>query len=242
MARGELNKLIRGVRNCVELEVLAGAQDVLKAKSAKREAELVKREAHTRYEMLFTRHAYDAAGELQKVWGVVEHCHKCPLYKTKTHYVFGDGNPNAELLFAGEAPGHDEDIKGLPFVGRAGMLLTNIIEAMGRKRKDVYIANVLKCRPPENRQPLPDEVEKCRGYLEKQVEIIKPKIICALGRHAAQTLLNTTEPITQLRGKFHEYRGVKLMPTYHPAYLLRNPNEKKTVWQDMKKVIEELKG
>lgn len=172
-------------------------------------------------------------------------CHKCPLGKTRTNLVFGVGNPMADLMFVGEAPGRDEDLQGEPFVGRAGQLLTKIIEAIGMKRSDVYIANVLKCRPPANRNPLPDEIVPCIPYLLKQIEIIQPKVLCALGTFAAQTLLNTKAPVGTLRGKFHDYKGIPMMVTFHPAYLLRNPNDKAKVWEDMKKVrdlLEELSG
>ncbi len=163
-------------------------------------------------------------------------CHKCPLGKTRTNLVFGVGDPAARLMFAGEAPGRDEDMQGEPFVGRAGQLLTKIIEAIGMERSNVYIANVLKCRPPGNRNPMPDEIVLCMPYLIKQIEIIQPKVLCALGTFAAQTLLNTTAPVGTLRGKFHDYKGIPMMVTYHPAYLLRNPNDKVKVWDDMKKV------
>ncbi len=163
-------------------------------------------------------------------------CHKCPLGKTRTNLVFGVGNPNANLIFVGEAPGRDEDIQGEPFVGRAGQLLTKIIEAIGLKRSDVYIANVLKCRPPGNRNPLPEEIVLCMPYLLKQIEIIQPKVLCALGAFAAQTLLSTKAPVGTLRGRFHDYKGIPMMVTFHPAYLLRNPNDKAKVWEDMKKV------
>ncbi|MCF6147028.1 MAG: uracil-DNA glycosylase [Candidatus Kuenenia sp.] len=168
-------------------------------------------------------------------------CHKCPLSKTRTNLVFGVGNPMANLMFVGEAPGRDEDLQGEPFVGRAGQLLTKIIEAIGMKRSDVYIANILKCRPPGNRNPLPDEIALCMPALIKQIEIIQPKVLCALGTFAAQTLLNTKASIGSLRGKFHDYKGIPTMATFHPAYLLRNPNEKGKVWEDMKKVRDFLK-
>jgi len=155
--------------------------------------------------------------------------------------VLGAGDPKAELMFVGEAPGEDEDLQGLPFVGRAGQLLTKIIEAMGLKRSDVYIANILKCRPPNNRPPLPIEIIECENILKKQIDIIDPKIICTLGKFASQTLLRTETTISALRGNFKEYNGIKLMPTFHPAYLLRNPADKKLVWQDMKKIMKELK-
>lgn len=163
-------------------------------------------------------------------------CHKCPLSKSRTHLVFGIGNPMADLMFVGEAPGRDEDLQGEPFVGRAGQLLNKIIEAIGMNRSDIYIANVLKCRPPGNRSPLPEEIVLCMPYLIKQIEIIKPKVLCALGTFAAQTLLNTKDPVGKLRGRFHDYKGIPIMVTFHPAYLLRNPNDKAKVWDDMKKV------
>ncbi|MDP3791486.1 MAG: uracil-DNA glycosylase [Candidatus Omnitrophota bacterium] len=167
-------------------------------------------------------------------------CKCCGLHKTRRNVVFGAGNPKAELMFIGEAPGQDEDIQGLPFVGRAGKLLTKIIEAMGLKREDVYIANILKCRPPNNRIPSPEEIAACEDIVKKQAQIIKPKVICTLGKFASQTLLKTQTTISVLRGHFQEYNGIKVMPTFHPAYLLRNPNDKKLVWSDMKKIMKEL--
>ncbi|MBI3753221.1 MAG: uracil-DNA glycosylase [Deltaproteobacteria bacterium] len=168
-------------------------------------------------------------------------CKRCKLHKQRTNIVFGVGNPDASLVFVGEGPGEDEDLQGEPFVGKAGRLLTRIIEAMGLERKDVYICNVVKCRPPGNRNPEPDEIAACRPFLEKQIDAIKPKIIVALGTHAAQTLLNTTEKITALRGKFCRYRdGIRIMPTFHPSYLLRNEGKKKEVWEDMKTVMKAL--
>ena len=165
-------------------------------------------------------------------------CSRCKLHKGRTHLVFGVGNPKAKLVFVGEGPGRDEDLQGEPFVGRAGQLLTDIIEkGMKLKRSDVYIANVVKCRPPENRNPEEDEIAACEGFLMAQLDIIKPKLICALGKFAAQTLLKTTTPISALRGNIYEYHGIKLMPTYHPAYLLRNPKEKAVVWQDIQKLM-----
>ena len=172
-------------------------------------------------------------------------CHKCSLGKVRTNLVFGVGNPRATLMFVGEAPGRDEDLQGEPFVGRAGQLLTKIIEAIGLKRNDVYIANVLKCRPPGNRAPLPEEIVLCMPYLLKQIEIIQPKVLCALGTFAAQTLLSTKAPVGTLRGRFHDYKGIPIMVTFHPAYLLRNLNDKAKVWEDMKKVrdlLSELSG
>jgi uracil-DNA glycosylase family 4 len=164
-------------------------------------------------------------------------CTRCKLHKLgRTQVVFGVGNPNANLMFVGEAPGGDEDIQGVPFVGRAGQLLTKIIEAIELKREDVYIANVIKCRPPQNRNPEPDEVETCEPFLFQQIDIIRPTVIVALGKFAAQTLLRTADPISRLRGRVFEYRGATLVPTFHPAYLLRNPSSKREVWEDMKLV------
>ena len=165
-------------------------------------------------------------------------CTRCKLHALgRTQIVFGVGNPDADLMFVGEAPGGDEDIQGIPFVGRAGQLLTDIIEkGLQIPRKDVYIANVIKCRPPGNRNPEPDEIEKCEPFLFRQIEIIQPKVIVTLGKFAAQTLLRTDAPISRIRGRMFEYRGAKLVPTFHPAYLLRNPASKREVWEDMKLV------
>ena len=167
-------------------------------------------------------------------------CVLCELSQTRTQVVFGSGNLHAELMFIGEAPGFDEDKKGEPFVGLAGQLLTKIIEAMKLKREDVYIANCLKCRPPNNRSPLPSEIATCNPILMRQIRIIEPKIVCTLGKFATQTLLSTQESISRLRGRFVDWNGIKVMPTFHPAYLLRNPQDKKLVWQDMQLVMREL--
>lgn len=167
-------------------------------------------------------------------------CTRCKLHTQRTKLVFGVGNPKARLVFVGEAPGADEDAQGEPFVGRAGQLLTKIIEAMGLKRDEVYICNILKCRPPGNRAPEADEVAACSPFLLQQLRAIGPEYICALGGPAAQTLLRTKEPISKLRGRFHDYHGIPLLPTFHPAYLLRNPNEKKTVWEDMKLLMRQM--
>ncbi|HYC60179.1 MAG TPA: uracil-DNA glycosylase [Thermoanaerobaculia bacterium] len=167
-------------------------------------------------------------------------CNSCRLAGTRTNVVFGVGNPNADLMFIGEAPGRDEDIKGEPFVGRAGQLLTDIIKAMQLSREQVYIANVIKCRPPENRNPEPDEIEQCRPFLRRQVALIKPKVIVTLGKFGLQSLTEKSYAISAIRGQWLDYNGIKLMPTYHPAYLLRTPSAKKDVWADMKKVMVEL--
>ncbi len=164
-------------------------------------------------------------------------CTRCKLHTLgRTQVVFGVGNPKAELMFVGEAPGADEDEQGIPFVGRAGQLLTKIIEAIGLTRDDVYIANVIKCRPPNNRNPEPDEVATCEPFLFRQIDLIQPKVIVALGTFAAHTLLRTDVPISRIRGKRHDYRGAQLIPTFHPAYLLRSPERKREVWEDMKLV------
>jgi uracil-DNA glycosylase family 4 len=167
-------------------------------------------------------------------------CTRCRLAGTRTNVVYGVGNPQADLMFIGEAPGRDEDLKGEPFVGRAGQLLTDIIKAMQLGRGDVYIANVVKCRPPENRNPEPDELDACRPFLRRQVELIQPKVIVTLGKFALQSLTGKTFSISAIRGQWLEHEGVKVMPTYHPAYLLRTPSAKKDVWADMKQVMGEL--
>jgi len=170
-------------------------------------------------------------------------CVRCKLCSLgRKQIVFGVGNPNADLMFVGEAPGRDEDIQGIPFVGRAGQKLTQIIEAIGLKREEVYIANVIKCRPPENRNPEPDEVEQCEPFLFRQVDTIKPKVIVALGTFAAKSLLKSNDSISRLRGRVYDYRGAKLVPTFHPAFLLRNPSCRREVWEDMKKVRALLNG
>ena len=179
----------------------------------------------------------NAAEALSAVRSHIGDCTRCKLHTLgRRQVVFGVGNPEADLMFVGEAPGADEDVQGIPFVGRAGQLLTKIIEAIGLERDDVYIANVIKCRPPQNRNPEPDEVDTCEPFLFQQIDIIKPKVIVALGKFAAQALLRTDAPISRLRGRLFEYRGAKLIPTFHPAYLLRNPASKREVWEDMKMV------
>jgi uracil-DNA glycosylase family 4 len=170
-------------------------------------------------------------------------CSRCKLHTLgRTQVVFGVGNPDADLMFVGEAPGADEDMQGEPFVGRAGQLLTKIIEAIGLRREDVYIANVIKCRPPGNRNPEPDEVEQCEPFLFRQIDTVKPTVIVALGKFAAQCLLRTNDPITRIRGREFKYRDAVLIPTYHPAYLLRTPSAKREVWEDMKRVRTILRG
>ncbi len=167
-------------------------------------------------------------------------CTQCGLCETRNTVVFGEGNPSAELMFVGEAPGRDEDAQGRPFVGRAGQLLTKMILGMGLEREDVYIANVLKCRPPNNRDPAPDEVEKCRPYLLRQIEHIQPKVICALGRHALRALTDYTGPIGRVRGRPMAFFDRIVIPTFHPAYLLRNPAAKADAWADLKAILKIL--
>jgi len=210
----ELKDIIKSVKAHIELEELAGAGEFLPV-------------PHT-----------NALEALKKE---VLSCRKCDLCRTRTNVVFGSGHPKAKLMFVGEAPGREEDLQGLPFVGRAGSLLTKIIESIGLKRTDVYIANVLKCRPPDNRNPHPSEILTCEDYLTRQIETIKPTIVCALGKFAAQTLTRSVEAISRLRGKFYDFKGTKLIPTYHPAYLLRNPHDKRLVWEDMKKIRKVLR-
>jgi len=167
-------------------------------------------------------------------------CTRCKLHKTRNKIVFGDGSAKAQLVFVGEGPGADEDAQGLPFVGRAGKLLTQMIEAMGLQRRDVYICNVVKCRPPGNRQPEPDEVSKCSPFLFRQLDVLQPKVIVCLGATAAQTLLQTNHGISHFRGQWMDFRGYKMLATYHPAYLLRNPVAKGEVWKDLQRVMAEL--
>ncbi len=179
---------------------------------------------------------------LSEVRADLGECTRCVLHKKRTNLVFGAGDPSADLMFVGEGPGFEEDRQGIPFVGPAGQLLTKIISAIDLSRDDVYIANIVKCRPPRNRDPEPEEVEECRSFLDRQVDAIRPRVICALGRVAALNLLRTDEGITRIRGRIYPYRGAKLVPTLHPAYLLRNPEKKRECWQDMKLIRRLLDG
>ncbi len=194
----------------------------------------------------FTAPAGDRGTQLQALQAFIGDCQRCPiLVRNRTKIVFGCGNPHAEIMFVGEAPGAEEDVQGIPFVGRAGQLLTNIIEkGMQMRREDVYIANILKCRPPNNREPQPDEVAHCTPFLHEQLGIIKPRVIVALGAYAAHYLTGSHVAISKLRGSFHAYRDIPVMPTFHPAYLLRNysPDNRRMVWDDMKKVLEYVRG
>jgi DNA polymerase len=180
--------------------------------------------------------------DLDEIREVLGDCTRCKLARMgRTQVVYGVGNPKAEVMFVGEAPGHDEDQQGEPFVGKAGQLLTRIIEGgLGMKRSDVYIANILKCRPPQNRDPEADEVAACRGFVEAQIRVVRPKLIVTLGRHATQTLLATDVGMTKLRGKWQSFRGIPVMPTFHPAYVLRNPEAKRPVWEDVQEVLRHL--
>lgn len=182
----------------------------------------------------------DGAGRLRVIRDEIGDCTRCKLHSGRTNLVFGVGNPEARLMFVGEGPGADEDEQGEPFVGRAGQLLTQVIKAMGFAREEVYIANVVKCRPPGNRNPEPDEIAQCVPFLHAQIAAIRPSVIVALGKFAAQTLLQTETPISRLRGHFHRVGDADVMPTFHPSYLLRNPAAKREVWEDMKMVMKKL--
>lgn len=191
------------------------------------------------------REEWEFAETLDELNAKINTCMKCGLGKLRNNFVFGVGNPNADVVVIGEAPGADEDAQGEPFVGRAGQLLNKILEATGFKREEVFILNILKCRPPGNRNPAPDEAELCRPYLDKQLKLINPKLLLLLGKVASETLLKTKEPLNKLRGKVHDYKGWKLMITFHPAALLRNPNWKRPTWEDMQQfraLYEEMTG
>lgn len=181
-----------------------------------------------------------AADSLEAVRHELGDCSRCKLSRGRRNLVFGAGNPRARLVFVGEGPGAQEDAQGIPFVGAAGQLLTKMIEAMGLSRDEVYICNVIKCRPPGNRNPEPDEVAACSPFLARQIQAIGPEAIVTLGKFAAQTLLETTEPISRLRGRWHRYQGIDLLPTFHPAYLLRSPHEKRKAWEDLQQVMRKL--
>lgn len=224
----ELSEIIKSVKNYIAMEQESGTQEVLFA--SKNVLTGSGKILHENQKELLT-----------KIQQEISACHECELYKTRRNPVLGEGNLNASLMFIGEAPGLEEDLQGRPFVGKAGQLLTKIIEAIALRREDVYIANCLKCRPPKNRTPLPSEIIACRNYLIQQIDIVKPKIICCLGHPATQALLMVDLPIGKARGRFYDYGGIKVMPTFHPAYLLRNPQDKKLVWEDMKKIRDELK-
>jgi len=232
-AGAELLEIIEKAKLFLEQEKERGRKNVSIHRETWDTLEAAIRQAHTGAKRP------DLASALKEIHSVAKDCTKCQLAGTRTNVVFGEGNPNARLVFVGEAPGADEDAQGLPFVGRAGQLLTRIIEAIKLKRSDVYICNILKCRPPGNRTPSLIEIECCLPYLMKQLEAINPRIICALGNVAAQTLLKTKAPMNRIRGRFHNFGDVLVMPTYHPAALLRNQAYKKDVWQDVQIIQKE---
>jgi uracil-DNA glycosylase family 4 len=232
--RAELLALVRSLRAQIQCDIDEGKSPSYLCMKG----DIPRKERPLRNNLSVESHmAVRTAVTLEDVKQELGDCQRCSLGRLRTNLVFGEGNPKSGLVFVGEAPGGDEDIQGRPFVGRAGQLLTRIVEAMGLKRKDVYICNILKCRPPGNRNPRPDEINACEPFLIKQLKVIKPRVICALGTFASHTLLKTDVPITVLRGKFHAYQGIQLMPTYHPAYLLRNPGAKKQVWEDVQKIM-----
>ncbi len=182
------------------------------------------------------------APTLEEIRKELGDCRRCKLYRTRRNLVFGEGNEKTKLMFIGEGPGYDEDVQGRPFVGKAGQLLTKIIQSIHLQREEVYITNIIKCRPPQNRNPEPDEIQSCQPFLLKQIHAIQPNIICALGTFAAQTLLHSNAKITALRGRVYDLSGIKVIPTYHPAYLLRNPERKREVWEDMKQISKWMAG
>jgi DNA polymerase len=217
------------------IEVASGKEKTLPPAQA--QAAIPKLHLVARGPSLFEAAERVEGDSLEVICGELAGCTRCKLHRRRTNIVFGVGNPHAELVFVGEGPGHDEDVQGIPFVGRAGQLLTQMITAMGIKREDVYIANVVKCRPPENRTPEKDEIATCLPFLMRQLANINPKVIVSLGSVASQALLNTNKSISHFRGQWFDFRGAKLMATYHPAYLLRNPHAKPEVWADLKKVM-----
>jgi DNA polymerase len=237
--RGELAALARETRVMLEREVTRGRDRILLGAAAPAPAPFAPPEARTTFPLAARDDLPDDLGTLARM---VSECRKCGLCGTRTNTVFADGSPHARLLFIGEAPGRDEDLKGLPFVGRAGQLLDKMIAAIQLRRDEVYICNVLKCRPPENRTPAPEEVEQCLPYLEQQLALVRPALICALGLSAVQALLKTKSSMASLRGRTYEYRGIPLIPTYHPAALLRNPGLKREAWEDLQRVRDTLKA
>jgi len=228
----EYTSIIKDIKNYIELEKASGVDELMLGSIIRHK----------------DSESSSLAGFAQEKKAILDdlknralECKECALCNSRRNLVFGEGNPDAELMFIGEAPDLQEDIQGKPFVGKAGALLTKIIEAMGLKRDDVYIANCLKCRPPHNRNPLPSEIIACREFFMKQIQIIEPKVICCLGKFASQTVLMSDESITELRGNFFDFESRKVMPTFHPAYLLGNPQEKRLVWEDMKQIRDYLK-
>lgn len=242
MKDDSVQNIIKDLKNYIKLEKESGIDEIMLTsitENREKSDARVPDETST-----FSSRGYslkDKKTALDELKDAALECSQCELCQSRRSVVFGEGAVDAKLMFIGEAPGMQEDIQGRPFVGKAGALLTKIIESIGLKREDVYIANCLKCRPPQNRNPLPSEIIACRDFFSGQIEIIGPRVVCCLGKFAAQTVLMSEEPISNLRGKFHEISGVKVMPTYHPAYLLRNPQDKRLVWEDMKKIRDVLK-
>ncbi len=226
----ELINVVREIRNIIECYKEIDLMLPISAETAR----------YLRGETEMEHKILGSINDLGKLRNHIGDCIRCKLHVNRQNIVFGEGDPNAELVFIGEAPGREEDMEGRPFVGEAGRLLTRIIKAMGLDRGDVYICNIVKCRPPRNRDPEPDEIEACLPFLKAQIRIIQPKVICTLGRIAAQSLLGKDFKITRQRGDWHSYMGIPLMPTFHPAYLLRNPSQKRVVWEDIKKIMERL--
>jgi DNA polymerase len=245
-SQDEIAELVAAVRAQVEHQATLGVsgfprEPTLAARAATPAASVEPRAVASDTASLFVPAGAAGACSLDALRDAIGDCQRCKLAPGRTNLVFGVGNPNARLVFVGEGPGRDEDLQGEPFVGRAGQLLTEIItKGMGLRREDVYICNVVKCRPPDNRNPEPDEVEACEPFLGRQLELIGPEVIVALGKFAVQTLLRSKTPITKLRGQWFDYHGIKLMPTFHPAYLLRNPGDKRLVWQDIQQVMQVL--
>ena len=243
-----VREYLRQLRELGEEELHLKPETILKFANTKSAKEVMQRQTTTTLPHVSdtkTKGKIPKNPELEKFHQEIKDCTKCRLHQGRTKFVFGVGNPKAEVMFIGEGPGRDEDLKGEPFVGRAGQLLDKILTSIGFDRQTVYIANMVKCRPPENRAPQPDELDTCYPYLARQIELIKPKIICCLGRISGQFLLKTSEALGRLRGTVHDFNGIKLIVTYHPAALLRYPEYKKETWEDMKmlrKIHEELKG
>jgi len=232
--REEWHRLVGATRRHIELETEFGMDRIPFNRDRVRQLRQQARAAHP-------SSTTDPAAELASLQAVCADCRRCELGDTRTQIVFGEGNPHADLMLVGEAPGFHEDQQGIPFIGPAGQLLTRIIEAIGLTRDKVYIGNVLKCRPPNNRTPLPNEAAACMPFLKKQIDIIRPRIIITMGNPATKNLLQTQQGITRMRGRFIPWNGIEVMPTFHPSYLLRAPSEKKQVWEDMQKVWHRMK-
>ena len=246
-ARDELLRLVAGVRTNLALRARSGLQGVPRGPSRRRAAPVSAVGSFATSGAGLDAVEETPGGPVPGALGLLAvrdelgDCRRCKLCAGRTNLVFGVGNPEAHLVFVGEGPGADEDVRGEPFVGKAGQLLDKMIEAMGYARQDVYICNVVKCRPPGNRNPEPDEIAACEPFLKKQLAAIRPRMIVALGKFAAQCLLRDDAPISRLRGTFRSYEGIQLMPTFHPAYLLRDPTKKKEAWEDLKTVMAALR-